>query len=175
MILQNDTAWDADMIYGCICDSSWPVGYDADQTNVAEWFGPDCSRSKLPSPYMIADSFSAEHCPSNWDRKFQTSNVTDCFNVTLPDSGSATVGLPGSLCFQECSGQGTCDYSTGTCKCFKDRWGADCAYYNGYVPPVQNITIEVEVDDTVEYYTNLAASIAAAKARARAAGMWVDP
>lgn len=117
------------------------MGYDAGQYPVSEWFGPDCS---------------LKHCPSGWDRAFQTVNATDCFNVTISGSSNNAVGLPGSLCFQECSGQGTCNYTTGTCNCFPSRWGMDCAFYVGYEPPVQNITVELYVDDTVEYYANLA-------------------
>ncbi|ETV84349.1 hypothetical protein, variant [Aphanomyces astaci] len=42
--------WDANRIYGCVCDSSWPVGLGAGDTRVAEWFGADCSlRTQSPS------------------------------------------------------------------------------------------------------------------------------
>jgi hypothetical protein len=44
---QNDTAWDADKIFGCECDSSWSVGIEAGQVQVPEWFGPDCSKRKF--------------------------------------------------------------------------------------------------------------------------------
>ncbi len=40
-------AWDFNTIYGCVCDSSWPVGYGKGETQLAEYFGPDCSLSKL--------------------------------------------------------------------------------------------------------------------------------
>lgn len=39
-------AWDYDVMHGCLCDSSWPVGYQAGETQLAEWFGGDCSQSK---------------------------------------------------------------------------------------------------------------------------------
>ena len=41
--------WDASMIRGCLCDSSWTVGLDAGETQVAEWYGPDCSLRRCPS------------------------------------------------------------------------------------------------------------------------------
>lgn len=40
-------AWDFNTIYGCVCDSSWPVGYGKGETQLAEYFGPDCSLSKI--------------------------------------------------------------------------------------------------------------------------------
>ncbi len=41
--------WDASMVRGCLCDSSWSVGLDAGETQVAEWYGPDCSLRRCPS------------------------------------------------------------------------------------------------------------------------------
>eukprot|EP00981_Chlorochromonas_danica_P001712 scaffold369_cov177-Ochromonas_danica.AAC.45 len=40
----SDRVWDANMIFGCLCDSSWEVGIDSGQMFVSEWFGPDCSK-----------------------------------------------------------------------------------------------------------------------------------
>lgn len=98
----------------------------------------------LPTPALcvLISSPCTGHCPSGWDRKYQNENSTDCFNVTTGSASRAT-GMPGSLCYQECSNQGICDYSTGVCNCFKGRWGGSCEYYDGYVPPIQNVTIEV--------------------------------
>lgn len=68
-------AWDGDAIFGCLCDSSWPVGlvshhhrpppptgsalHDSarallprqgmNETQVSEWFGPVCSFRRCPS------------------------------------------------------------------------------------------------------------------------------
>lgn len=39
----NNVAWDFASIYGCYCDSSWPVGFDVGQRQLSEYFGPDCS------------------------------------------------------------------------------------------------------------------------------------
>lgn len=44
---QNNEAWDDESVFGCVCDSSWPVGLASGETQVPEWFGPDCSQSKL--------------------------------------------------------------------------------------------------------------------------------
>ena len=40
---EDGDTWDEDMIYGCVCDSSWAVGLASGQRQDAEWFGPDCS------------------------------------------------------------------------------------------------------------------------------------
>ena len=39
--------WDFDKIYGCVCESAWKVGYDRYDKQLPEYFGPDCSLSKL--------------------------------------------------------------------------------------------------------------------------------
>lgn len=46
-------AWDYNVMQGCICDSSWEVGYGVDQRQLAEYFGPDCSLSKLIGLFFI--------------------------------------------------------------------------------------------------------------------------
>ena len=42
-------AWDADKIFGCLCDSSWVVGLGSGETQQPEWFGPACSMKRCPS------------------------------------------------------------------------------------------------------------------------------
>lgn len=63
---EDTSTWDEDMIYGCVCDSSWEVGLQAGQTQEPEWFGPDCS---------------LRHCPSG-DDPSTPEDETDCYNVT---------------------------------------------------------------------------------------------
>jgi len=43
------TQWDHDTFYACVCESSWSVGLDPGQTQMGEWFGPDCSQRHCPS------------------------------------------------------------------------------------------------------------------------------
>eukprot|EP01031_Cornospumella_fuschlensis_P038933 gene38933-47361_t len=127
-------SWDADKIFGCVCDSSWPVGYGSGDQFVLEWFGPDCSLRR---------------CPSGFDRgNAVESNALNCFNVTIPNSGSRTRAGQGALCYIECSRQGLCDYKTGACE-----------YYEGYEPPKQNDTVIIEEDDTTIYLRNLERSL----------------
>jgi hypothetical protein len=103
-------AWDARMISGCLCDSSWAVGLEAGETQEPEFFGADCS---------------LRHCPSNYD-PFVGKNETDCFNKMAP--GGRGLGKEGNLCHVDCSNRGICDYQSGTCECFEGFFGRDCHY-----------------------------------------------
>lgn len=40
------TAWDHSVMHGCVCDSSWKVGYGEGETQLPEYFGADCSLRK---------------------------------------------------------------------------------------------------------------------------------
>lgn len=54
----TSATWDAKMNRGCLCDSIWEVGLDKGETQVAEWFGPDCSQRRCPSgddPWTTVD------------------------------------------------------------------------------------------------------------------------
>ncbi|CAN0303650.1 unnamed protein product, partial [Hapterophycus canaliculatus] len=108
----HDTVtWDEEMIYGCVCDSSWEVGLNAGQTQEPEWFGPDCS---------------LRHCPSGNDPNTDV-DETDCFNrFAGPMSLADAQGLSGNLCQVDCSNRGTCDYETGLCECFTGYYGYNC-------------------------------------------------
>jgi len=114
----DGSAWDADMIFGCVCDSGWVVGLDGNQTQEAEYFGPDCS---------------LRHCPSGLDPKGATiglpmsRNDTDCAHTLgYWAKGVGKPGNDGNLCQVDCSNRGKCDYMTGTCNCFKGFYGANC-------------------------------------------------
>jgi hypothetical protein len=45
--------WDSDKLFGCICDSSWRVGLGMGETQLAEWFGADCSLRKYSDNNML--------------------------------------------------------------------------------------------------------------------------
>lgn len=103
-------AWDYDSMFGCYCDSSWEVGYGAGETQLAEWFGPDCSLKR---------------CPSG-DDPFTTQDETDCYLKSQYPGLDAEVGHLDNLCHIECSNRGLCNHQTGKCTCFKGSWGQSC-------------------------------------------------
>lgn len=45
----DPTGWDADKLYGCVCDSEWAVGYGPGQMQAAQFYGADCSLARCPS------------------------------------------------------------------------------------------------------------------------------
>lgn len=101
-------SWDHDVGYACVCDSSWPVGLGANETQQAEWFGPDCSLRR---------------CPTG-DDPFTDADETDCEGAAA--DGGRGVGQAGNLCHVDCSNRGLCDYETGKCTCFKGYYGENC-------------------------------------------------
>ena len=104
--------WDADRIFGCVCDSSWKVGLEANETQTPEYFGADCSLM---------------HCPSG-DDPMTRRDETDCFNVTA--DGGYGVGKVGNKCHVDCSNRGICDHESGLCKCFAGFYGPACDTIN---------------------------------------------
>lgn len=110
----DTTEWDMDMIFGCVCDSNWPVGLGAGEVQEPEWFGADCS---------------LRHCPSG-DDPYTAADETDCAGrrpPALPSAASAVAGAAGNKCHVDCANRGVCDYRTGTCACFRGTYGYNCA------------------------------------------------
>ena len=57
--------WDAQRVYGCACDSAWPVGYGAGAVQAPQWAGADCSEQRCPSgddPRTPANETDCEWC-----------------------------------------------------------------------------------------------------------------
>ena len=59
---ESTTTWDENKVTGCLCDSGWSVGFGSGETQLSEYFGPDCSM---------------RHCPSG-DDPLTTADETDC-------------------------------------------------------------------------------------------------
>jgi hypothetical protein len=114
---ETKATWDAEKIFGCVCESSWPVGLASGETQVPEWFGPDCSLRRCPSnddPITTLDQYTGAPIIE-----------TDCSGRSSP--GVKGVGASGNLCHVSCSNRGVCNHKTGTCQCFKGHHGLDCS------------------------------------------------
>ncbi|ETW07908.1 hypothetical protein H310_02316 [Aphanomyces invadans] len=107
--LLSTTTWDQDRVFGCVCDSSWPVGLASGQVQASSWFGSDCS---------------LQHCPYGDDPVTTGTNELDCSGVVAP--GGFGTGTAGNVCFAECSNRGVCNYATGVCTCFEGFYGSNC-------------------------------------------------
>ena len=89
--LDDGTAatWDAKMNRGCLCDSGWSVGLDSGETQLAEWFGPDCSLRRCPSgddPWTTVDE---TNCNKKYDNGASTAALIKV-SVTSSVAASAT-------------------------------------------------------------------------------------
>lgn len=119
----SKSAWDYNVIYGCECDSRWPVGFGFEQWQLPEYFGADCSLKRCPSG---DDPFTYEY-EEDCYLKNQQFNIThsskDVINVA---DGGVKVGEIGNFCLVECSNRGRCDHGTGVCHCFDGSWGDNC-------------------------------------------------
>jgi hypothetical protein len=104
------TTWDEEMIYGCVCDSSWTVGLASGLTQDPEYFGADCS---------------LKHCPTGNDPNTVATDEQDCGLKWA--AGSKGKGSVGNKCHVDCANRGLCDYTTGTCECFDGYYGENCA------------------------------------------------
>ncbi|ETI56699.1 hypothetical protein F443_00877 [Phytophthora nicotianae P1569] len=101
-------AWDADRIFGCVCDSGWAVGTASGELQATEYFGADCSK---------------RHCPIGNDPD-TTADETNCQGKAVP--GGTAVGVAGNKCLVECSNRGGCNYKTGVCSCYQGYTGYAC-------------------------------------------------
>jgi hypothetical protein len=126
------------------------LGIKAGQVQVPEWFGPDCSKSIsnicsvllfcsdllivffFSSLSSLPSNFKTGHCPSA-DNPFTVKDETDCLDV--PHPLSQQLGLTENLCQVDCANLGTCDYESGTCRCFPGSFGEACQYSEIYRPP----------------------------------------
>ncbi|KAG2768448.1 hypothetical protein PC129_g3802 [Phytophthora cactorum] len=102
------STWDADRIFGCVCDSGWAVGTASGELQATEYFGADCSK---------------RHCPIGNDPD-TTVDETNCQGKTVP--GGTAVGVAGNKCLVECSNRGVCNYKRGICTCFQGYTGYAC-------------------------------------------------
>ncbi|KAG7379933.1 hypothetical protein PHYPSEUDO_007991 [Phytophthora pseudosyringae] len=107
------STWDADRIFGCVCDSGWAVGTASGELQATEYFNADCSK---------------RHCPIGNDPD-TTVDETNCAGKTVP--GGTAVGAAGNKCLVECANRGVCNYKTGICTCFQGYAGYACQTRDG--------------------------------------------
>ena len=133
---ESTTTWDEDKIFGCVCDSTWDVGFASGQRQATSWFGPDCSQRRCPSGDDPSTSSRVETDCAYWKDNGETwmgatladgspnlaSPVTHNINGTI----GVDFGATGNLCHVDCSNRGLCDHSSGLCKCFKGFYGQNC-------------------------------------------------
>ena len=124
---KNVGVWDAQSLFGCVCDSSWSVGLEANETQLAEFFGPSCELRRCPS----GDNPTTEHVDETDCKGKSQTGGTFVSYYGLSYTVTAGVGAPGNKCHHECSGKGTCDYSTGLCTCYPGAEGHNCGKFRG--------------------------------------------
>jgi hypothetical protein len=139
------STWDEDKIYGCVCDSSWTVGFGAGATQATQWYGPDCSLKRCPSGDDPMTTEVETDCAwkadngATWMGDVGSDGEKYAPGATLPEGVSvATVGTGvlgrtagdiGNKCHVECSNRGICDRATGACACFNGHAGAACELF----------------------------------------------
>ena len=142
----ESSTWDEDKIYGCVCDSTWSVGFGSGQTQAPQYYAPDCSLRRCPSgndPLTTTvdetDCAWKSHNGAVWegdvgsDGLLYIPGATLPIGVTIETTGTGiqgmTAGSTGNKCHIECSNRGTCDHITGTCACFTGHAGAACELF----------------------------------------------
>ena len=103
-------SWDRDAMRSCVCDSSWKVGLERGQTQLSEWFGPDCSQRR---------------CPSG-DDPFTTLDERRCNGQNQLSDVHPEKGHIGNFCHIDCSNRGNCNFDTGQCTCYEGFYGLNC-------------------------------------------------
>lgn len=154
---EASSTFDEDRIFGCVCDSSWSVGYGSGEVQATEWFGADCSQRRCPSgddprttrasgvvaiDHAWLDETNCHLRDANgtvWRGHTDSDGNPDYTNLTppagtyrpgdtVPAGSFVNAGAVGNLCHVDCSNRGLCDHTTGTCSCFSGSYGEACQF-----------------------------------------------
>ncbi len=133
------STWDENKIFGCVCDSTWTVGFGSAETQTTSWFGPDCSLRHCPSgddPLTTGTGKDETDCRYYRDNGASwmggvdgdgAPNFASPLTGIDPDLVSGTdYGAAGNKCHVDCSNRGICDYASGLCRCFRGFYGEAC-------------------------------------------------
>jgi len=80
--------WDSDMVHGCVCDSSWSVGFGNGQRQLVEWYGSACQYQRCPSgndPITLADDTDCRGLTDNGKTYGKTVYIT---RIVVASSGT---------------------------------------------------------------------------------------
>ena len=55
-------SWDMKNSHGCLCHSSWPVGFLSGESQLGEWYGPSCNLKRCPSGNDVYTSIDETDC-----------------------------------------------------------------------------------------------------------------
>jgi hypothetical protein len=133
---EDEHTWDSDKLFGCVCDSTWPVGYGNGQRQLAEWHGRACEKKRCPAGDDPMTSWNESDCHLKSGNGKIAHNKSHAIDVhshlhAHPESWQyGCMGEIGNECHVECSNRGLCDSGSGLCSCFKGFSGEACEKFN---------------------------------------------
>ena len=99
------TCVESNTLHACVCESSWPVGLRANETQQAEYFGADCSLRHCPGGDDPMTSLDETNCHNKWPR-------ADGVWANLGTNATLTARIV--VCAITCSGPRACLGFTAT-------------------------------------------------------------
>lgn len=82
----DDSTWDANLVFGCHCDSSWAVGLGNGETQVPEYYGPACELRRCPS----GDDPMTPRIETDCENKNDNGLITACSDNNYYTNASCT-------------------------------------------------------------------------------------
>ena len=132
---EDEHTWDSTMLFGCVCDSKWTVGFGDGERQLAEWHGYDCSKRRCPG----GNDPVTHHNDSDCRNKSMNGKIdhSPSHSILYHDHlhehsqlGTGCSGAIGNACHIECSNRGKCDTTKGSCECYEGFFGEACENYD---------------------------------------------